>query len=89
MRCEHETIRSTSSPREQLGETAGAAANTPRLTNIGTFRAYVVEYLRAHPDIANGMSQLVRQLHGQFLQEQAGGRRKPDRTPACSGPAAP
>lgn len=62
MRCEHETIRSTSSPREQLGETAGAAANTPRLTNIGTFRAYVVEYLQAHADIANGMTQLVRQL---------------------------
>lgn len=82
-------MRSISSPREQLDKTAAAAANTPRLKNIGTFRANVVEYLRAHPDIANGMSQLVRQLHGQFLREQAARRRKPDRTPTCSGPAAP
>jgi miniconductance mechanosensitive channel len=46
----------------RLGEAARAAVNTRRLTNIGTFRAYVVEYLQAHADIANGMTQLVRQL---------------------------
>lgn len=33
-----------------------------RLTNIGTFRAYVARYLKAHPGIHDGMTQLVRQL---------------------------
>jgi miniconductance mechanosensitive channel len=34
-----------------------------RLTNIGTFRAYVVAYLRAHPQLATDtMTTLVRQL---------------------------
>ena len=34
-----------------------------RLTNIGTFRAYVVAYLRAHPKLATDtMTSLVRQL---------------------------
>ncbi|MEW4467475.1 mechanosensitive ion channel family protein [Parasphingorhabdus sp. JC815] len=36
--------------------------NSRRVTNIGTFRAYVIEYLRAHADIAKGMTLLVRQL---------------------------
>ncbi len=36
--------------------------NARRVTNIGTFRAYVVEYLRAHSQIAQGMTLLVRQL---------------------------
>jgi miniconductance mechanosensitive channel len=33
-----------------------------RLTNIGTFRAYVVAYLRHHPKIHPGLTFLVRQL---------------------------
>jgi miniconductance mechanosensitive channel len=33
-----------------------------RLTNIGTFRAYIVNYLRAHPTIHEEMTLLVRQL---------------------------
>ncbi len=33
-----------------------------RLTNLGTFRAYVVEYLKAHPGIHEDMTLLVRQL---------------------------
>jgi miniconductance mechanosensitive channel len=33
-----------------------------RLTNVGTFRAYVVNYLRAHPMIHDRMTLLVRQL---------------------------
>jgi miniconductance mechanosensitive channel len=36
--------------------------NTRRVTNIGTFRAYVLAYLRAHPSIAQDMTLLVRQL---------------------------
>jgi len=33
-----------------------------RLTNIGTFRAYVEAYLRAHPHVSNDMSMIIRQL---------------------------
>ncbi len=36
--------------------------NTRRVTNIGTFRAYVSHYLRAHPGIHQDMTLLVRQL---------------------------
>ena len=38
------------------------AANGRRLTNIGTFRAYVIAYLRKHPDIHDDMTFIVRQL---------------------------
>ncbi len=37
-------------------------ANGRRLTNIGTFRAYVHAYLENHPNIVQGMTFLVRQL---------------------------
>ena len=46
-------------------ELAGDAnpVNTRRITNIGTFRAYVIAYLRAHPELTdNGFTLLVRQL---------------------------
>lgn len=36
--------------------------NARRLTNVGTFRAYIDLYLRSRPDIATGMTFLVRQL---------------------------
>ncbi len=36
--------------------------NRRRLTNVGTFRAYVVAYLKNHPKIHQGMTFLVRQL---------------------------
>lgn len=36
--------------------------NSRRLTNVGTFRAYVTRYLQAHPGIAQEMTFLVRQL---------------------------
>ncbi len=45
-----------------LGEQAGEAFNRRRLTNVGTFRAYVERYLRAHPGIHQQMTLLVRQL---------------------------
>ncbi|MBX2849802.1 MAG: mechanosensitive ion channel family protein [Acidiferrobacterales bacterium] len=38
------------------------AINHRRLTNIGTFRAYVVAYLRNHPSINQNLTLLVRQL---------------------------
>lgn len=37
--------------------------NARRLTNLGTFRVYVQEYLRANPDVRKDMSLMVRQLH--------------------------
>ena len=42
-------------------------ANGRRMTNVGTFRAYIVAYLRNHPMINMDMTFLVRQLApGQF-----------------------
>ena len=38
------------------------AVNARRITNIGTFRAYVVAYLRTHPRINHDMLTMVRQL---------------------------
>lgn len=46
----------------KLGERAKVPANTRRSTNIGTFRAYVENYLRNHPGIHQGMTIMVRQL---------------------------
>jgi miniconductance mechanosensitive channel len=37
-------------------------SNTKRLTNIGTLRAYLVEYLRRHPMVHQNMTLIVRQL---------------------------
>jgi miniconductance mechanosensitive channel len=38
------------------------AINRRRLTNLGTFRAYVERYLRAHPGVNQSMTVMVRQL---------------------------
>ena len=38
------------------------AVNRRRLTNVGTFRAYALNYLRHHPSIHKNMTLLVRQL---------------------------
>lgn len=47
-------------------ETHGVDPSSPidgrRMTNLGTFRAYLSEYLRAHPEIRKDMTFLVRQL---------------------------
>jgi miniconductance mechanosensitive channel len=45
----------------RIGDT-NFVANARRLTNIGTFRAYVVRYLRDHPKVHQGMTLMVRQL---------------------------
>jgi miniconductance mechanosensitive channel len=37
-------------------------ANGRRLTNVGSFRAYLVHYLQAHPMVSDSMTFLVRQL---------------------------
>ena len=46
----------------RLTEQGREPVNQRRITNLGTFRAYVEAYLRAHGDIHDGMTLLVRQL---------------------------
>ncbi|MEO0346813.1 MAG: mechanosensitive ion channel domain-containing protein [Pseudomonadota bacterium] len=47
----------------EIGEAGeDAPVNRRRLTNIGTFRAYVVRYLQQHPGIAQHLTLMVRQL---------------------------
>lgn len=47
---------------EERGVDPDSQANGRRLTNLGTFRAYVDAYLRANPAIHRDMTFLVRQL---------------------------
>ena len=46
----------------KLGDAANVLGNGRRLTNIGTFRAYCLNYLKTHPHIAQDKTLLVRQL---------------------------
>lgn len=46
----------------ESGSDMSALVNGRRLTNIGTFRAYIEAYLRAHPKISKDFTFLVRQL---------------------------
>ncbi|WP_083253897.1 mechanosensitive ion channel family protein [Pandoraea sp. ISTKB] len=57
-----EKQRSLADANAALGHAAGVPANTRRLTNIGTFRAYALAYLKAHPNIHEGMTCMVRSL---------------------------
>ena len=43
-------------------EEVNTSVNLRRLTNIGTFRAYIYNYLKHHPKIHQNMTLLVRQL---------------------------
>jgi len=47
---------------QQLGDLANGPANQRRLTNLGTFRAYVLAYLRHHPAIHQDMILMVRAM---------------------------
>ncbi|WP_284404084.1 mechanosensitive ion channel family protein [Pseudomonas syringae] len=47
---------------EAQGNVAQMSANRRRMTNIGTFRAYALAYLKSHVDINSGMTCMVRQL---------------------------
>ncbi|MFV0453734.1 MAG: mechanosensitive ion channel family protein [Pseudomonas sp.] len=46
----------------RLAERGQESVNTRRITNIGTFRAYVERYVRSHPGIHQNMTFIVRQL---------------------------
>lgn len=43
-------------------ENASSVLNQRRMTNVGTFRAYLTEYLRQHPMIRQDMTLMVRQM---------------------------
>jgi miniconductance mechanosensitive channel len=47
---------------EGLDAPGGSAMNLRRLTNVGTFRAYIYNYLKHHPKIHDRMTLIVRQL---------------------------
>ena len=47
---------------EERGIDMSDPVNGRRITNIGTFRAYIVEYLKQHTGIRHDMTMLVRQL---------------------------
>ncbi len=47
---------------EHIHARTGETSDTRRLTNIGTFRAYIVRYLKNHPGVNPDMLLIVRQL---------------------------
>lgn len=44
------------------GNVAALSANRRRMTNIGTFRAYALAYLKNHPEVHQDMTCMVRQM---------------------------
>ena len=58
MDSRHEEIRAWN--QQYAGEQS--ILNERRMTNVGTFRAYLQEYLRHHPRIRQDMTLMVRQL---------------------------
>jgi len=50
------------------GADPASMLNGRHLTNLGLFRRYAVEYLRAHPEINQSMTLLVRQLNPEASQ---------------------
>lgn len=48
---------------QELKDAGKEPVNTRRISNIGTFRAYVLEYLKSHPHIHQDMTLMVRQLN--------------------------
>jgi miniconductance mechanosensitive channel len=60
MRAKHDELAADTEERPADPE---LIANARRLTNIGTFRAYIANYLRQHRKIHRGMTLMVRQLN--------------------------
>ena len=55
-------LEEISSWNKQLPEGSDGETNQRRLTNIGTFRAYIFAYLKARDDVSQNMTLMVRQL---------------------------
>jgi miniconductance mechanosensitive channel len=47
---------------EAQGNVAAMSANRRRMTNLGTFRAYALAYLKSHPEVQTDMTCMVRQM---------------------------
>ncbi len=66
IRCLHDYIDAKEAEIRRHNEAAGIDDREPvngrRMTNIGTFRAYVERYLRRHPGVRQDMILMVRQL---------------------------
>jgi len=63
MHAKSEAVARDNAERQaRLGDKVALVANQRRLTNLGTFRAYVEAYLRAHPGINQDMTLMVRQM---------------------------
>jgi miniconductance mechanosensitive channel len=58
----HSKITDVDNSNRDLNLNLEQLINGRRLTNIGTFRAYINAYLREHKDIHNDMTFLIRQL---------------------------
>jgi miniconductance mechanosensitive channel len=58
----HDKLAEIDDWNQQLQEAGKTALNRRRITNIGTFRAYVERYLRSHPGINQEMMLMARQL---------------------------
>ncbi|WP_301774836.1 mechanosensitive ion channel family protein [Pseudidiomarina terrestris] len=48
---------------QQLKDEGKEPVNTRRITNIGTFRAYILQYLENHPKVHQEMTLMARQLN--------------------------
>lgn len=57
-----EKVKELQTHNQQFANDPNLIVNSRRLTNIGTFRAYLMAYLRQHPRVHQGMTILVRQL---------------------------
>ncbi len=62
MRTKREEIAAWEEANARREETDEIIPEVRRLTNVGTFRAYVASYLRSHPKVHDDMTLLVRQL---------------------------
>ena len=62
IRRKREELADYNAALDAPGAPGTANVNLRRLTNLGTFRAYLRAYLRNHPRIHQGMTLLVRQL---------------------------
>lgn len=58
----HEKQSETERYNREHGVDLSDPVNGRRLTNVGTFRAYMLAYIRLHPGIHHGMTTMVRQL---------------------------
>src|SRR5690606_32424880 len=54
--------REIEASNQELGRAGMDAVNYRRLTNLGTFRAYCMAYIKRHPEVHQDMIQMVRMM---------------------------